>query len=79
MRAAPPPDASHAWRAPAVTRQVPLAANPNSPGLAAGMPFESTTCHEAPRSWVAMIRNFPLTGSLIASPCLPPGHMAMQS
>ena len=49
------------------------------PSTASGMPAGSTTDHEAPPSVVSMIRNFPSTGSLIAIPRLPPGHIAMQS
>ena len=43
------------------------------------MPAGSTTDQVAPPSVVSMIRNFPSTGSLIASPRLPPGNIAMQS
>ena len=46
---------------------------------AAGIPAGSTSCHEAPESRVSMIRNFPSTGSLIATPYFPPGQNARQS
>jgi hypothetical protein len=58
---------------------VPLAAKPNSPSTAAGIPAGSTSCQEAPESRVSMIRNFPSTGSLIATPYFPPGQNARQS
>src|SRR6266508_4087136 len=64
----PPPVANHAVRPGPVTRQVPLAANANSPGSAAGVPAFGTTSQERPPSPVARIRNFPPTGSLSASP-----------
>ena len=64
---------------PAVTTQVPLAAKPNSPSLARGMPFGLTIFHVSPASLVVITRNFPSTGSLIATPCMPSGNIARQS
>ena len=68
-RAAAPPPAIQASSLPAVTRQVPLAAKPNSPSSAGGMPAPGRFAHDRPPSLVTRIRNFPFTGSLIASPC----------
>src|SRR4051794_32362442 len=70
-RAAPPPLANHASR-PLVTRQVPLAANANSPATAGGIPSLGRRCQLRPQSSVAAIRNLPSTGSLRARPRLPP-------
>ena len=70
-REAPPPLANQASR-PLVTRQVPLAANANSPATASGMPSFGSTCQLRPPSSVAAIRNFPSTGSLSARPRRPP-------
>jgi hypothetical protein len=78
-REAPPPLPNQASRAPLVTRQVPLAANPNSPATAGGMPRLDSTRQERPQSSVAAIRNLPSTGSLIASPRRPPSKKSMQS
>jgi hypothetical protein len=64
---APPPVAKKA-NGPAVTRQVPLAANANSPVSASGMRSDGSTFHERPPSTVDAIRNFPSTGSESASP-----------
>ena len=64
---------------PAVTTQVPLAAKPNSPSLAFGMPDGSTFFQVSPASSVAITRNLPSTGSLIARPCTPSGNIARQS
>ena len=64
---------------PAVTRQVPLAAKPNSPSTALGIPLRETTDQVLPPSSVRMIRNLPSTGSLIARPWTPSGYIAMQS
>ena len=67
-RAAAPPLAIQASWSPAVTRQVPLAAKPNSPSSAGGIPDRARLVHDRPPLLVAMIRNFPCTGSLIAIP-----------
>ena len=64
---------------PAVTTQVPLAAKPNSPSLAFGMPAALTFFQVSPASSVTITRNFPSTGSLMARPCVPSGNMARQS
>src|SRR5882757_9862493 len=63
----PPPLAIQA-SGPDVTRHVPEAANPNSPGNAAGIPAGDTTVHDRPPSCVAIRRNLPSTGSLTAKP-----------
>src|SRR4051812_38052016 len=65
---APPPVANHALPADE-TRQVPLAANANSPSSAGGMPAGGRTCQVRPPSAVARMRNLPSTGSDSASPC----------
>ena len=64
---------------PAVSTQVPLAANPNSPSLAFGIPAGLTFFQVSPASLVTITRNLPSTGSLIASPCIPSGNIARQS
>ena len=64
---------------PAVTAQVPLAAKPNSPSFAFGMPAGSAFFQVSPAFLVTMIRNLPSTGSLIANPCSPSGNIARQS
>ena len=50
IRDALPPEASQTSRPPAVTRQVPLAAKPNSPSNAAGIPAGSTKLVEGPEA-----------------------------
>ena len=77
-RLAAPPDAIQARLCPAVTRHVPEAAKPNSPG-AFGIPARGRTFQVRPLSVVRMTRNLPCTGSLTARPLRPPGHIAMQS
>ena len=72
IRDAAPPEAKYACRS-MIVRQVPLAAKPNSPSTAGGIPVRLTTSQDFPRSVVRRIRNLPSTGSLIARPFLPPG------
>src|SRR3954447_2144523 len=66
----PPPEAIQA--SPpcpgAVTRQVPLAANANSPSSAGGIPAVGASVQERPPSFVDRMRNLPPTGSDRASP-----------
>src|SRR2546421_12067614 len=66
--AAPPPVANQASRWVA-TRQVPLAANADSPSRAGGMPAVGSTRQDRPPSDVDSIRNRPSTGSDSARPC----------
>jgi hypothetical protein len=56
------------WRLPAESlwRHVPLAAKPNSPSRAGGIPALSMTSHVWPPSSVRMMRKTPSTGSDIA-------------
>ncbi|WP_162689138.1 hypothetical protein [Streptomyces sp. ICC1] len=61
--------ASQTSRDPAATRHWPLAAKPASPGSASGIPVFGSTRQLRPPSSVDRMRNFPSTGSLIASPC----------
>ena len=49
--------------------QVPLAAKPNSPSSAGGIPAPGRFSQDRPPFLVTRIRNFPCTGSLMASPC----------
>lgn len=65
-----PPEAIHASFEPDVTRQVPEAANANSPVSAAGIPALLCTDQCRPPSVVRAIRNFPSTGSERAMPSL---------
>ena len=67
-RAAVPPLAIQASALPAVIRQVPLAAKPNSPSIAGGIPAGLRVVHDRPPLLVVMTRNFPCTGSLMAIP-----------
>ncbi len=78
-REAVPPEAIQASLMPAVTTQVPLAAKPNSPSLAFGMPDGLAFFQVSPASLVMITRNLPSTGSLIATPCRPSGNIARQS
>src|SRR3954453_17734293 len=71
-RAAPPPLANQASR-PLITRHVPLAAKANSSFTAGGIPSLGSTCPLGPPSALPRERNLPPTGSLSASPRLPPG------
>ena len=57
-----PPVPNQASRPPAVSRHVPLAAKPNSPGSASGMPLEGRSCQLSPPSLVERIWNLPADG-----------------
>ena len=54
---------------PVEVAQVPLAANPNSPSSASGIPDVGASAHVRPALLVTAIWNFPSTGSPITTPC----------
>ncbi len=74
----PPPVPNQASPSRPATRQVPLAANANSPSSAGGMPAVGSTRQDRPPSDVDSTRNAPFTGSDRARPCRRSAN-AMQS